>query len=81
MPLSFKDYVLTGRFNKVASEAVADAIARTKAAGLPVESCVDDVSTSDNRPVQAGSTNKPSDRLSRRQDAMSAGSNGSKTAR
>lgn len=81
MPLSFKDYVLTGRFNKVASEAVADAIARTTAAGLPVESCIDGVSTSDNGPVQAGSTNEPPDRLSRRQDAKSTGSNGSKTAR
>lgn len=35
--MSFKNYVLSGRFNKVASEAVADAIARTKAQGLPVE--------------------------------------------
>jgi len=34
---SFKDYVLSGRFNKVASDAVANAIARTKAYGLPVE--------------------------------------------
>jgi len=78
LPLSFKDYVLTGRFNKVASEAVADAIARTKAAGLLV---VDGASTSDNRPVQTGSTNESSDRLSRRQDAKSTGSNGSKTTR
>lgn len=81
MQLSFKDYVLTGRFNKVANEAVADAIARTKAAGLPVESCADDVPSSDGRPVQTDSTNDPSNRLSRRQDAMSTGSNGSKTVR
>lgn len=35
--MNFKDYVLSGRFNKAATEAVADAIARTKARGLPVE--------------------------------------------
>jgi hypothetical protein len=81
LPLSFKDYVLTGRFNKVASQAVADAIARTKAAGLPVESCVDGVPPSQNRPVQTGANNEPSDRLSRRQDTKSIKSKGPKTAR
>ena len=35
--MSFKNYVLSGRFNKAASEAVGEAIARTKAHGLPVE--------------------------------------------
>ncbi len=35
--MSFKDYVLSGRFSKVANEAVAEAIARARLAGLPME--------------------------------------------
>jgi len=34
---AFEKYVLSGRFNKVASKAVADAIAETRALGLPME--------------------------------------------
>jgi hypothetical protein len=37
---AFESYVLSGRFNRDASQAVAEAIAESRALGLPVEGCL-----------------------------------------
>jgi len=65
MSLSFKDYVLSGRFNKVANKAVSEAIARARLAGLPMEGSLV-ASTSDTPSaavpaMEAASSGQPQD--------------------
>lgn len=76
MSSSFKDYVLSGRFNKVANEAVAEAIARDKAAAQRRAAGGDAAAHTTGAQVaqtRAVTPNDSSSRLSHRKDAPEAG--------